>query len=155
MKRVRAVPLATPEAPMVSADEVLRAVKPARSYRMNEDRSRNESCTRTKYTYDTVGNRKQITSTVQMIPSSGLLFYDANDRTATDNYDNNGNTVSSGGIGNVYDFENHLVQNGAVTIVYDGDGNRASETAVMTLVMQRLCFTALYFASICIVVELR
>ena len=27
--------------------------------------------------------------------------------------------------------------------------------AVMTLVMQRLCFTALYFASICIVVELR
>jgi hypothetical protein len=27
--------------------------------------------------------------------------------------------------------------------------------AVMTLVMQRLCFTSLYFASICIVVELR
>lgn len=33
------------------------------------------------------------------------------------------------GIGNVYDFENHLVQHGAITIVYDGDGNRVSKTA--------------------------
>lgn len=32
------------------------------------------------------------------------------------------------GIANTYDFENHLVTHGSVTIVYDGDGNRVSET---------------------------
>src|SRR6185312_13097834 len=80
------------------------------------------------YSYDAVGNRKQITSTVNAIPSSGTLFYDANDRTSTDTYDNNGNTVAQAGIANVYDFENHLVQHGAMTIVYDGDGNRVAET---------------------------
>ena len=81
------------------------------------------------YTYDSVGNRKQINSTVPAIPSSGTLFYDANDRTSTDSYDNSGNTIASGGIGNVYDFENHLVQHGAIAIAYDGDGNRVAETA--------------------------
>src|SRR5579884_127550 len=81
------------------------------------------------YTYDAVGNRKQITSTVAAIPTSGTLNYDANDRTATDTYDNDGNTIGSGGISNTYDFENHLVQHGAVTLTYDGDGNRVSETA--------------------------
>jgi len=30
--------------------------------------------------------------------------------------------------GNSYDFENHLITHGGVTIVYDGDGNRVSET---------------------------
>jgi hypothetical protein len=39
---------------------------------------------------------------VNAIPTSGTLFYDANDRTATDTYDNAGNTVAQGGIGNVY-----------------------------------------------------
>jgi len=66
---------------------------------------------------------------VNAIPSSGTLNYDANDRTATDTYDNDGNTIAQAGVANIYDFENHLVQHGAVTIVYDGDGNRASETA--------------------------
>ena len=80
------------------------------------------------YVYDNVGNRKQITSTLAPIPA-GLFNYDANDRfTAGDTYDNDGNTVSSGGIANTYDFENHLIQNGGVTIVYDGDGNRVSKT---------------------------
>jgi len=86
------------------------------------------------YTYDPVGNRKQLTSTLAPVPA-GLWNYDANDRfTAGDTYDANGNTVSSGGIGNVYDFENHLVQKGGVTIVYDGDGNRVAKTVagVMT-----------------------
>jgi len=41
---------------------------------------------------------------------------------------NNGNTITSLGTGNSYDFENHLVQHGFVTMVYDGDGNRVSET---------------------------
>ena len=64
------------------------------------------------YTYDSVGNRKQMTSTLAPIPA-GLFNYDANDRfTAGDTYDANGNTTSSGGIANVYDFENHLIQGG-------------------------------------------
>src|SRR5262249_23108331 len=81
------------------------------------------------YTYDAVSNRSRLTSTVPIIPSSGTLFYDANDRTATDVYDDNGNAIVNAGIGNVYDFENHLVQHGAITITYDGDGNRVAETA--------------------------
>jgi large repetitive protein len=36
--------------------------------------------------------------------------------------------VNSGGTANTYDFENHLIQHGGVSIVYDGDGNRVSET---------------------------
>ncbi|HEV3317830.1 MAG TPA: hypothetical protein VG488_12705 [Candidatus Angelobacter sp.] len=79
------------------------------------------------YQYDPVGNRKQLSSTVPAIPS-GLMNYDVNDRLGTDVYDNNGNTINKGGIGNVYDFENHLIQHGNVVIVYDGDGSRVSET---------------------------
>jgi RHS repeat-associated protein len=62
------------------------------------------------------------------IPASGLLNYDANDRTATDTYDNNGNIVSQAGIADTYDLENHLVQHGYITYVYDGDGNRVAKT---------------------------
>jgi RHS repeat-associated protein len=80
------------------------------------------------YQYDAVGNRQQVTSTLPAIPSSALLNYDANDRTVTDPYDANGNLLTSGTGGNVYDFENRLVGAGARTIVYDGDGNRVSET---------------------------
>lgn len=74
--------------------------------------------------------------------SSFLIFSPsylcANDRfTAGDTYDADGNTVSSGGVAAVYDFENHLIQKGGVTIVgacpersrRDGDGNRVSKTA--------------------------
>ncbi len=79
-------------------------------------------------TYDAVGNRKQITSTLAPVPA-GLWNYDANDRfTAGDTYDDNGNTVISGGIANGYDFENHLIQKAGVSIVYDGDGNRVQKT---------------------------
>ena len=75
-----------------------------------------------------VGNRKQMTSSLAPIPA-GLFNYDANDRfTAGDTYDNNGNTISSGGIGNVYDFENHLIQKGSATMLHDGDGNRVFKT---------------------------
>ncbi len=80
------------------------------------------------YVYDAVGNRQTMASTVPAIPA-GMFFYDANDRLTTDAYDANGNTTSSGGIENSYDFENRLVQRGAITIVYDGDGNRVSKTA--------------------------
>jgi RHS repeat-associated protein len=43
--------------------------------------------------------------------------------------DSDGNTVSSGGTTNTYDFENHMLTHGAASMVYDGDGNRVSETA--------------------------
>jgi len=79
------------------------------------------------YTYDNVGNRLNMTSSIPAIPP-GQFNFDANDRLTTDNYDPDGNTISSGGILNSYDFENHLIKHGNITIVYDGDGNRVSET---------------------------
>ncbi len=80
------------------------------------------------YAYDPAGNRVQRNSTVPAIPASGILAYDANDRSTTDPYDSNGNLLSSGTGTNVYDFEDRLVQDGGVSAVYDGDGNRVSET---------------------------
>jgi RHS repeat-associated protein len=80
------------------------------------------------YQYDSVGNRRQRNSSVPAIPATGLLNYDANDRTATDPYDANGNLLNAGSGSSVYDFENRLVQSGGVKLVYDGDGNRVSET---------------------------
>ena len=79
------------------------------------------------YTYDAVGNRKTLSST--LAPVGGMAYsYDADDRLSSDNYDPNGNTILSGGVADVYDFENHLIQKGGVVIVYDGDGNRVNET---------------------------
>jgi RHS repeat-associated protein len=79
------------------------------------------------YTYDAVGNRKTLNSTLP--PAGGMTYtYDADDRLGADTYDNDGNTINSSGTANTYDFENHMVQHGAATIVYDGDGNRVAET---------------------------
>ena len=75
-----------------------------------------------------VGNRLQRSSTLPAIPATGLLNYDANDRTATDPYDANGNLLNGGVGSNIYDFENHMVAAGGVTLAYDGDGNRVKET---------------------------
>jgi len=56
----------------------------------------------------------------------------------------------------IFGFQTLVVERGLVGVNVDArwvlDDNAC---AVMTLVMQRLCLTALYFASICIVVELR
>src|SRR5258708_4194379 len=79
------------------------------------------------YTYDSVGNRKQLTSTLAPVPA-GLWNYNANDQLASDSYDANGNTVASGGLNYAYDFENRRVQKGGLTIIYDGDGNRVAKT---------------------------
>jgi YD repeat-containing protein len=79
------------------------------------------------YTYDAVGNRKQLASTLAPVPA-GLWNYNANDQITSDSYDANGNTIASGGLNYAYDFENHLVQKGGLTIVYDGDGNRVAKT---------------------------
>jgi RHS repeat-associated protein len=81
------------------------------------------------YSYDPVTNRTQQSSSIPAIVSTGVLAYDANDRLVTSPYDANGNLLLSGTGNNAYDFENRLVQSGAVSIVYDGDGNRVSETA--------------------------
>jgi hypothetical protein len=78
--------------------------------------------------YDPVDNRKQMTSTLAPVPA-GLWNCDANDRfTAGDAYDADGSTVSSGGIANAYNFENHLIKKAERAFVYDGDGNRVSKT---------------------------
>ncbi|HYU47895.1 MAG TPA: RHS repeat-associated core domain-containing protein [Terriglobales bacterium] len=77
--------------------------------------------------YDAAGNRMLMSSTLNAVPG-GSFSYDANDRLATDLYDNNGNTTFSAGILNTYDFENRMLTHGAVSMVYDGDGNRVSET---------------------------
>jgi RHS repeat-associated protein len=77
--------------------------------------------------YDAVGNRLQMASTLNAVPG-GSFSYDANDRLLTDLYDANGNTTSSAGIVNTYDFENRMLAHGALSLVYDGDGKRVSET---------------------------
>jgi YD repeat-containing protein len=82
------------------------------------------------YQYDAVGNRKSIASTLPTI-NTWNYTYDANDRItgfAAPAYDNDGNTVSSAGIADSYDFENRLTQHGGMTFVYDGDGNRVAKT---------------------------
>ncbi len=81
------------------------------------------------YGLDPVGNRLAETSTLPGI-SAGLFTYDANDRLSTETYDNNGNTFTSGGKSFAYDFENRMksMNNSAVTLQYDGDGNRVAKT---------------------------
>jgi RHS repeat-associated protein len=77
--------------------------------------------------FDNVGNRTSMTSTLNAVPG-GTFSYDANDKLSIDTFDANGNTTSSAGITNTYDFENRMLAHGAVTLVYDGNGNRVSET---------------------------
>jgi len=81
------------------------------------------------YTYDVVGNRKTVSSTIPPLAGSTTSSYDSNDFLTTDTPDANGNTTSSGGVSNTYDFENRMTAHGTTTMVYDGDGNRVSETA--------------------------
>ena len=66
----------------------------------NEDCTANESWTRTKYTYDPVGNRTQKVSTLPGY-AGGTSSYNANDQLARDTYDNDSNTTASSGVGYV------------------------------------------------------
>jgi RHS repeat-associated protein len=84
------------------------------------------------YTYDAVGNRLTLNSTIPSLPGAISYSYDANDRLSTDSYDNDGNTIASGGISDTYDFENHMLTHGGVSMTYDGDGNRVSEAVGTT-----------------------
>jgi RHS repeat-associated protein len=79
------------------------------------------------YVYDKVGNRTSKTSTLPGYPG-GTLNYNSNDQLTTDTYDSDGNTTASNSLAYAYDFENHLVQQGGISVVYDGDGNRATKT---------------------------
>ena len=79
----------------------------------------------TSYQYDAVGNRQKLQ--INGVTANAYA-YDADDRLGSDTYDSDGNTTNSFGVASAYDFENHMVQHGYVTIVYDGDGNRVAET---------------------------
>ncbi len=80
------------------------------------------------YTLDQVGNRLALTSTLAALQSQ-TFSYDGNDRISGDTFDDNGNTLTSGGHAYTYDFEDRLLQmDSTVTMVYDGDGNRVSKT---------------------------
>ena len=84
------------------------------------------------YGLDPVGNRLSDTSSLAGI-STGSFGYNADDEVSTETYDNNGNTLTTGGKSFTYDAENHLtgmsVSGTAVSIVYDAFGNRVSKTA--------------------------
>jgi len=81
------------------------------------------------YGLDPVGNRQSQTSSIPGI-GTGNFTYDPDDRLNTETYDANGNTLTSDGKTFAYDFENRLksMNNGAVTIQYDADGNRVAKT---------------------------
>jgi RHS repeat-associated protein len=87
------------------------------------------------YGLDPVGNRLSQSSSLPGV-STGTFTLDPNDRLSVEQYENNGNTMASGGRTFAYDFENRLksMNSGAVTIVYDGDGDRVAKTVnvVMT-----------------------
>jgi RHS repeat-associated protein len=80
------------------------------------------------YSLDPVGNRKSSTSTLSGV-NPELFTFTVDDEVTTDVYDNNGNTLSTGGKTFTYDSENELktMNGGAVTMIYDGDGNRVAK----------------------------
>jgi len=49
------------------------------------------------YIYDAVSNRLTLSSNIPSLPGGNSYTYDNNDRLTSDTYDNNGNTISSGG----------------------------------------------------------
>jgi RHS repeat-associated protein len=83
------------------------------------------------YSLDPVGNRLSETSSLNGI-NSGSFGYNADDEVSTGTYDNNGNTLTTGGKSFTYDAENHLtgmsVSGTTVSIVYDAFGNRVAKT---------------------------
>ena len=80
------------------------------------------------YALDLVGNRSSLTSTLTALPSQSFS-YNFNDQPTVDSFDDNGNTVTSGGHTFLYDYEDRLTQfDATVGMQYDGDGNRVSRT---------------------------
>ena len=86
------------------------------------------------FSYDAVGNRLGMTSTLGVIPARSYA-YDANDRLNGETYDSNGNTLTTGAYTYTYDFEDRLIQAASVTNVtffYDGDGNRVRKNVIIS-----------------------
>jgi RHS repeat-associated protein len=83
------------------------------------------------YTLDPVGNRTSTNSSLPGVQSVTLAGFNLDDWIATESYDANGNTTSTGGKTFAYDSENHLVSmnGGAVTMIYDAFGNRVAKIA--------------------------
>jgi RHS repeat-associated protein len=83
------------------------------------------------YGLDPVGNRLSETSSLNGV-NSGSFGYNADDEVSTETYDNNGNTLTTGGKTFTYDAENHFIgMSGGgttVSIVYDAFGNRVAKT---------------------------
>jgi RHS repeat-associated protein len=83
------------------------------------------------YGLDPVGNRLTENSSIAGL-SSGSFSYNSDDKVSTETYDNNGNTLATGGKNFNYDAENHLtgmsVSGTTVSIVYDAFGNRVAKT---------------------------
>jgi len=80
------------------------------------------------YGLDPVGNRESENSSLSGVPS-GSFGYNADDEVSTESYDQNGNTLATGGKTFAYNSQNQLVSMGStVGLVYDGDGNRVSKT---------------------------
>jgi RHS repeat-associated protein len=79
------------------------------------------------YTFDKVSNRLTRTSTVVGLADQSFT-YDDNDRPDGTAYDANGAATELDGVVNRYDFEDHLLGRGNVSVTYDGDGMRASKT---------------------------
>jgi RHS repeat-associated protein len=80
------------------------------------------------YGLDPVGNRESENSSLSGVPS-GSFGYNADDEVSTESYDQNGNTLATGGKTFAYNSQNQLVSMGStVALVYDGDGNRVSKT---------------------------
>ncbi len=82
------------------------------------------------YGLDPVGNRLSEVSSLGGV-SSGSFGYNADDELSTDTYDNNGNTLATGGKTFTYDSQNQLrtMNGGSVTLIYDAFGNRVVKTA--------------------------
>ena len=83
------------------------------------------------YGLDPVGNRTSTNSSLPGVQSVTLAGFNLDDWIATESYDANGNTTSTGGKTFAYDSENHLVSmnGGAVTMIYDAFGNRVAKIA--------------------------
>jgi hypothetical protein len=71
------------------------------------------------YGLDPVGNRQMETSSITGLPSGNFTF-NADDQLTGETYDNNGNTLTTGGKSFAYDAENKLISmnGGAVRCVY-------------------------------------
>ena len=82
------------------------------------------------YGLDPVGNRKSETSTIGGL-DPGSFNFNFDDEAATDSYDLNGNTISTGGKAFTYDSENRMMTMSAphtsVSMIYDGNGNRVAK----------------------------